>query len=83
MPPRKDRLVQFDLPPIRCLDDIALGMTSIVAAISEGKITPQEGELLSRILGEHANVMTTHDLEQRLAALEAKRSPDENEATVI
>jgi len=83
MPPRKDRLVQFDLPPIDNLDAISLGMASIVAAISEGKITPQEGELLSRILAEHANVLANRDLERRVAALETRRSPDENKLTVI
>jgi hypothetical protein len=83
MPPRKERLVEFDLPPIRSINDISQGMTAIVTAISEGKLTTQEGEGVARILAEHAKVMATQELEQRAAALETKRSPDENKVTVI
>ena len=83
MPTRKDRLVLFDLPPIRCLDDISTAMTSLVGAISEGRITPQEGELVSRILAEQFNVIATRDLERRVEALETRRSSGEDKVTVI
>jgi hypothetical protein len=82
MPPGKNRLVHFDLPPIRGLDDVTLVMVSILAAISEGKITPQEGEVISRILAEHAKVMTTQDVERRLQKLE-QGSADEDDVTIV
>jgi Family of unknown function (DUF5681) len=82
MPPGKDRLVHFDLPPIRGLDDVTLVMVSILAAISEGKITPQEGEVISRILAEHAKVMTTQDVERRLQKLE-QGSANEDDVTIV
>src|SRR5271169_5967517 len=59
MPPHKDRLVNFDLPPVRSLDEISLALAAVVEAISEGKLTPQEGEVLSRILDVQANFMAT------------------------
>jgi hypothetical protein len=71
-PPCRDRLVYFELPPMRSVDDISLGVTSIIAAVSEGKVTPQEGEVLSRILAEHANALQTRDIERRMEAVEAK-----------
>lgn len=74
-PPCRDRLVRFDLPAMRSVDDVSLGMTSIVAAVSEGKITPQEGEVLSRILAEQANVLHVRDVDRRLEKLEAKLEP--------
>ena len=83
MPPGKDRLVHFDLPPIRGLDDVPLVMVSIMAAISEGKITPQEGEVISRILAEHAKVMTTQDVERRLQKLEQGPPPNEDDVTIV
>jgi hypothetical protein len=83
MPPGKDRLVHFDLPPIRDLDDVPLVMVSIMAAISEGKITPQEGEVISRILAEHAKVMTTQDVERRLQKLEQGPPPNEDDVTIV
>src|SRR3954465_13674534 len=38
MPPGRDRLVHFELPPIRGIDEVPAGMVSIISAISEGKI---------------------------------------------
>jgi hypothetical protein len=73
MPPGKDRVVFFEFPPIHGLDDIPLGMMSIMVAISEGKLTPPEGEQLSRILADYAKAMTTQDVERRLQKLEKAR----------
>jgi hypothetical protein len=56
-PPCKDRLVHFELPAALNPDEIALAMAAILRAISEGKITPQEGEVLSRILNVQAHLM--------------------------
>jgi hypothetical protein len=83
MPPGKDRSVHFDLPPIRGLDDVPVAMVSIMAASSEGKITPQEGEVISRILAEHAKVMTTQDVERRLQKLEQGPPPNEDDVTIL
>jgi hypothetical protein len=69
-PPCKDRLVHFELPPALNLDEIGLRITAILEAISEGRITPQEGEVLSRILCVQAHLLTTQDLEQRVEKLE-------------
>ncbi len=70
MPPGRDRLVCFDLPPLQSADDFSLGLASILQAVSEAKITPQEGEVLSRILAEQATVIHTRDWERRLQKLE-------------
>ena len=77
LPPRKDRPVIFDLPPIQSLDDVSAGKMSILAAISEGNITPQEGEVISRILDSYAAVMVNQDLQQRVEKLEHPQPPDE------
>ena len=70
MPPRRDRCVEFEMPPIHSLDDTAAGISSILRAISAGQLTPQEGEILTRILAEQANVMTNQDLARRIEKLE-------------
>jgi hypothetical protein len=86
VPPGRDRLVSFDLPPMRSVDDVSLGIRSIISAVSEGKLTPQEGEILSRILAEHANVMYAADVKGRLEKLEEKltqaTAPDEANVTI-
>ena len=77
MPPGKDRVVFFEFPPIHTLDDIPLAITSIVAAVSAGKLTPPEGEMLTRMLAGFAETMRAHDMERRLQKLEpAPPTPD-------
>jgi Family of unknown function (DUF5681) len=77
LPPRKDRPVIFDLRPIQNLDDISVAMMGILAAISEGNITPLEGEAISRILTSYSEVMVNQDLQQRVEKLEHPQPPDE------
>src|SRR5450755_483524 len=42
VPPRKDRPVNFELPPITCAGDAAKASAALVAAVSIGQITPSE-----------------------------------------
>ena len=70
MPPGKDRVVFFDFPPIRSVAEIPQGMVSVMAAISQGKVMPPEGALLSQMLVDYAKAMTASDVERRLQKLE-------------
>ncbi len=72
MPPGRDRLVSFDLPPLQSADDFSLRVASILQAVSEAKITPQEGEVLK-----------TRDSEQRMRNLEQPSVSEETTATPI
>lgn len=70
MPPRRDRSISSSLPLIQTAQQISQAMTTVVAAISEGQITPGEGEVLAGILSVQAEVVATADLEHRVEALE-------------
>ena len=83
MPARKDPLVSFEMPRMQRLEDISIGMQSIVAAIAEAKLTPQEGESMSRILTEHATVMVNQDLQRRVEKLELGPSADRNSVEIV
>jgi hypothetical protein len=83
MPPAKDRTVLFEMPPIRDLNDVSAGMTSITAAVSDGKLTPPEGEIISRTLEQHANVMVFQDLQKRVEKLEQPPSAKENQVKIV
>ncbi|HEV3332000.1 MAG TPA: DUF5681 domain-containing protein [Bryobacteraceae bacterium] len=83
VPPRKDRPVHFDLPPADNLNDIASALKHILGAISEGKITPQEGEILSRIVDRQANLIATQDLKERVEKLEEGQSREQDRVTVL
>lgn len=83
MPLQKDRRVQFDLAPICSLHDIPLGMMSIEEALSQGILTPPEGEIWSRILTAHANALSTADLLLRVEKLEAGPSKHDNQVLMV
>jgi hypothetical protein len=80
MPPGKDRLVFFEFPPIRGLEDIPLGLLSIMTAISVGMLTPPEGERLSRILADYATAMMEQDMDIRMQKLEEAVELNSNRA---
>ncbi len=42
LPPRKDRPVSFDLAPIESATDAKKAMSSVLAAVASGEITPSE-----------------------------------------
>lgn len=47
IPPRRERSVQFELPPIRSPADLGPAMGAVMAALAEGLITPGEAERIS------------------------------------
>lgn len=70
LPPRKDRVIEIDLPSIATFDDVlnAIGMT--VNAVGSGKMTPSEGELLARTVESYAKALETFEFESRLKIIE-------------
>src|SRR5205085_12543459 len=70
MPSRKDRPIHLTLPPITNLQEIAMATSKVATAISEGEITPTEGEVLANVLLAHKDVLVTADIEMRLESLE-------------
>lgn len=81
MPPGRDRRVHFDLPPLRSPGDFSEAILSIFRAVSEGQITPQEGETVSRVLASHGTLVQLQELDERLSKLEQPALPDETKIT--
>jgi len=71
-PPRKDAPVAFDLPPIRSIEDAQAASSAVLAAVSAGEITPDEGTRVMGLLLSHKAIVETCDLERRIVELEAK-----------
>jgi hypothetical protein len=71
-PPPKDSPVAFELPAISTAADAATAMTSILAAVAEGSVTPAEGETIARLIETFLKSLETVEFEQRLRALEEK-----------
>jgi len=73
VPPRRDRTISFDLPPIATAADASKASAALLRAVSEGSVTPSEALDASRLVEGFAKVHEITDLERRLAALEAER----------
>jgi hypothetical protein len=68
--PRRERAVQFALPPLRSAADIARAMGAVAAAVARGDLTPGEAESLAQMVGTFMRAIETSDFERRLKALE-------------
>jgi hypothetical protein len=71
MPAPKERCIALESRPLESVKDLPLQFQDIVRAVTEGRITPSEGESLFNILSGHARIMEIEEFGRRLAALEA------------
>ena len=74
--PRRDRPVQFALPPIAEIADVAKAMAAITAAVAEGAITPGEGAEVAKVVDAYVRALEASDFDQRLKVLEAAHAAD-------
>ena len=73
LPPRRDRLVAFDLPQIECAADAANASSAVVAACAEGDLTPSEAAQVIDLIARHVRVLEVVEIEARVSALEKER----------
>ena len=73
LPPRKDRPVHVDIPPIEAPADALKAMANLVGAVATGHLTPTEAQALSSVIEAHRKMVETVDLERRIAELEGAR----------
>ena len=72
-PPRKDSPVMFDLPRIETSGDAAVAAGSILTAVSDGDVTPQEAVSIMAVVEQFRRTLETTEIEARIAALEVGR----------
>jgi hypothetical protein len=68
--PRRERAVEFALPPIRSADDILAAIKVVSGAVGRGAITPGEGFTLSQMIEAFLRAIDASDFENRLRQLE-------------
>ena len=54
------------------MEDLPGVTSTVLGAVASGEMTPSEGEAVSRLVEVHRRAVETSDIEERLAALEAK-----------
>lgn len=69
-PPRKDRPVSIDLPPIETANDITKGYSAVMDAVADGAITPSEANTLAGVLESKRRSIETAELADRITELE-------------
>jgi hypothetical protein len=68
--PRRERSVNFELPPLKAAGDIAAAMIAVTEAVADGTLTPGEAYALSQTVDTFLRAIDARDFEQRLKQLE-------------
>jgi len=69
-PPPKDTPVCFALKPLLDAMDASAAAASVLAAVSEGELTPIEGTRVMGLIDSYRRALELTEIEQRLKALE-------------
>src|SRR5262249_37565586 len=69
-PPRKDRPVLFELPPVTSAADAVQASGALVAAVAEGELTPSEAGELGKLVEAYIKALEATDFAERLDKLE-------------
>ena len=73
VPPRKDRVVCFEIPPLERPSDCIPIMAAIMRGVAAGDLTPGEAAALSKILDSYTRAVELADLAERVTKLEQQR----------
>src|SRR3954465_8603568 len=72
IPSRRGAPVSFSLRPLRSPPDCAAALDDLLMAISKGKLTPDEANLVSAIVAKRAELFGTIELASEIDALKAQ-----------
>ena len=75
MPARRQRTLQFKLPPTKSIDDVAAASQAVVNGVARGQLTPAEGQAFCGMLENRRRVIEIQDQEPRVRALEDANKP--------
>jgi Family of unknown function (DUF5681) len=70
LPVRKDRPLNFDLPPIDNAADAMKATALLVAGVARGEITPSEAGELGKLIDSYVRLVEAAQLAERVANLE-------------
>jgi Family of unknown function (DUF5681) len=71
-PPCRGRRVWLALPPIVGAADLVKALAAVADAMARGVLSAEEAQSAAAVLEHHRKAVETHDLERRIAAIEAK-----------
>ena len=68
----------MELKKLEKVEDASKALGTITKAVSQGEITPLEGQSMANIIEAHRRAIETLDLERRLTELEEKAEKEQN-----
>ena len=77
-PARRQRVLQFKLPAIKTLADLASASERVVRGVSRGLLTPSEGQAFTVILDGRRRMVESEELDLRVRALEEGRKKQDS-----
>ena len=72
LPALRERPIAVELPPLNSPKDAVAASAAMIAAVSAGEIAPGEAREVGRLLELHLKAVALHELEVRMAELEAR-----------
>jgi hypothetical protein len=73
VPRRRDRAVEFELPPVDTAADALKASSAVLAACSRGELSPNEAAEIMGLISTHVRTIEVAELETRLSALEKRQ----------
>jgi hypothetical protein len=70
-PPRRDRVVNFEMPEIESVQDATKAASAVLAACAAGQISPGEAAEIMNLVSSFVRMLETSAFDERLAALES------------
>jgi hypothetical protein len=73
LPARRNRPVEFELPPIDTAADALQASSAVLAACADGLLSPPEAQEVMTLIATHVRLIETSNLEARVGALEKEK----------
>ena len=73
LPPRKDRPVSFEMPPINNAEDARAASAALLTAVVSGNLTPSEASEVGKLIDAYVKTIELTEVLARLDKLEAAR----------
>jgi hypothetical protein len=73
VPPRRERMVEVELPKIESAADARKASSAVIAACAAGELSPREASEIMGLISTHMGTIEVAELEARVDALENKR----------
>jgi hypothetical protein len=71
-PPKKDVPIRMSLPQVKSAADAVVASSEVLAAVSAGEITPDEGARIMALLTAHKAIVEAGDHEVRISEMEQR-----------